>query len=94
MVNGLIFPTELNAAPDEIELIKTVRVDKPITGAIEYFVFKFRMHEPHWAAKDGWMVGVSGAVYRKKLSNNRFLWRNIQFIRKIRREGCRRIFEQ
>ncbi len=60
MVNWLIFPTELNAAPDEIELIKTVRVDKPKTGAIEYFVFKFRMHEPHWAAKDDWMVGVSG----------------------------------
>ena len=25
-----------------------------------YFVFKYRMHEPHWAAKDGWLAGVAG----------------------------------
>ncbi|MCI0624687.1 MAG: hypothetical protein L0387_24085 [Acidobacteria bacterium] len=26
----------------------------------DYFVFRFRMKAPHWAAKDGWAAGVAG----------------------------------
>ena len=27
---------------------------------VHYFVYRFRMHPPHWAAKDGWTAGVAG----------------------------------
>jgi hypothetical protein len=60
MVNWLIYPTELGAAPDEIELAERIREKDEGLGTVEYFVFKFRTFPPHWAAKDGWMAGVSG----------------------------------
>ena len=61
LVNWLIYPTELGTAPDRIELLKKVTVDtQSADGTLEYFIFKFRTLAPHWAAKDGWMVGVSG----------------------------------
>lgn len=61
MVNWLIYPTELATAPDQIELLKVIRMDtKSENGLIDYYIFKFRTNEPHWAAKDGWLVGVSG----------------------------------
>ena len=25
-----------------------------------FYLFRFRTHEPHWGAKDGWMSGLSG----------------------------------
>jgi hypothetical protein len=33
-------------------------------GIYDYFLFRFRTHPPHWAAKDGWMAGVSGPFRR------------------------------
>jgi hypothetical protein len=66
MVDWLMYPTELNAVPDEIELMKVVTVDTGLTdGIYDYYLFRFRTHEPHWAAKDGWMAGVSGPYLRK-----------------------------
>jgi hypothetical protein len=59
MVTWLIYPTELGRAPDEIQLMAVV----PRTysdGEAEFFVFRFRTFEPHWAAKDGWIAGVAG----------------------------------
>lgn len=55
MVRWLHFPTELDAWPDEIELAGRSEV-----GADRWYVWRFRVHEPHWAAEKGWMVGVSG----------------------------------
>ena len=64
MVNWLVYPTELGQVPDEIELMKVVTSGKP--GEEEdYYVFRFRMEEPHWAAKDGWMAGVAGGFARR-----------------------------
>ena len=61
MVNWLIFPTELGRAPDQIELMKVVEIDTQTEdGIIEFYVFRFRTLPPHWAAKDGWMAGISG----------------------------------
>lgn len=59
LANWLQFPTELDGCPDEIEHIKkiTIRVKDE---DIFYHVFKFRINEPHWAAKNGWMIGVVG----------------------------------
>jgi hypothetical protein len=66
MVNWLVYPTELNRVPDAIELMKVVTVDTGFPdGAYDYYLFRFRTEEPHWAAKSGWMAGVSGPYLRK-----------------------------
>jgi hypothetical protein len=65
MVSWLMFPTELGRPPDEIELMKVVPIDTGLRGGIyDYYLFRFRTHEPHWAAKDGWMAGVAGPFRR------------------------------
>ncbi len=57
MVRWLAYPTELDRTPHEIELMETF--DSP-DGAQRYYLFRFRTREPHWAAEDGWMAGLSG----------------------------------
>ncbi|MCE7042512.1 hypothetical protein [Dyadobacter sp. CY312] len=62
--NWLEFPTELDAHPDEIEHIKRVTLDfDGKNNLVHYEVFKYRMNEPHWAAEDGWMLGVVGPYF-------------------------------
>jgi hypothetical protein len=57
LIGWLNHPNELASPPDEIELMKKV----PAPGSDgHYFVFRYRVLEPHWAAKDGWMAGVAG----------------------------------
>ena len=64
LVNWLMFPTELNACPDEIEYIKRVTIDfDGKNNFIHYEVFKYRVNEPHWAAENGWMLGVVGPYF-------------------------------
>lgn len=61
LVFWLCHPNELTSPPDEIEVMATV--DSPSSTAeqpAQYFVFRYRVNEPHWAAKDGWMAGVAG----------------------------------
>lgn len=66
MVEWLTYPTELGQAPDDIKLLKVVSVDtKSADGWLDYYVFKFRTLEPHWAAKNGWVLGVSGPFIRR-----------------------------
>jgi len=63
LASWLLFPTELGAVPSQIELIKKVDHLKNDT-TFTYYVYKFRIDEPHWAAKDGWMIGVVGPYFR------------------------------
>lgn len=64
LANWLEFPTELDACPDEIEHIKRVSFDfDGQNNFVHYEVFKYRVNEPHWAAKDGWMLGVVGPYF-------------------------------
>ena len=64
LANWLEFPTELNACPDEMEHVKRVTFDfDGRNNLVHYEVFKYRIDEPHWAAKDGWMLGVVGPFY-------------------------------
>ena len=64
LANWLEFPTELNACPDEMEHIKRVSIDYDgQNNFVHYEVFKYRMNEPHWAAKDGWILGVVGPYF-------------------------------
>lgn len=55
----LAHPNELRNAPDEMELAQVVTLPAEDT-TVEYYLFRFRTRPPHWAAKKGWMVGVSG----------------------------------
>jgi hypothetical protein len=59
MVNWLVYPTELGRAPSEIELVRTVK-SKLRGQDVLHYVFKFRTEPPHFAAEDGWMLGVAG----------------------------------
>jgi hypothetical protein len=64
LANWLEFPTELDACPDEMEHIKRVTFDfDGQNNNVHYEVFKYRVNEPHWAAKDGWIVGVVGPFF-------------------------------
>ena len=61
LVFWLLHPNELGCQPDEIELMEQVPADDG-GGLMQqyYFVFRYRTHPPHWAAKDGWLAGVVG----------------------------------
>jgi len=64
LANWLEFPTELNACPDEIEHIKRVTFDYDgQNNFVHYEVFKYKVNEPHWAAKHGWILGVVGPYF-------------------------------
>jgi hypothetical protein len=64
LANWLEFPTELDACPDEMEHIKRVSIDFDGNKNMVYYeVFKYRTNEPHWAAKNGWMLGVVGPFF-------------------------------
>ena len=64
LANWLEFPTELDACPDEIEHLKRVTFDfDNQNNFVHYEVFKYKVNEPHWAAKDGWNLGVVGPYF-------------------------------
>lgn len=64
LANWLLFPTELDACPDVIEHIKRVSFDfDGQNNLVHYEVFKYRISEPHWAAKNGWILGVVGPYF-------------------------------
>lgn len=64
LANWLEFPTELDTCPDEIQYIKRVSIDfDGQKNLMHYEVFKYRVYEPHWAAKEGWMLGVVGPYF-------------------------------
>jgi hypothetical protein len=64
LANWLEFPTELDACPDEVEHLKRVTFDfDGENNFVHYEVFKYRVNEPHWAAKDGWILGVVGPYF-------------------------------
>ncbi len=57
----LMHPNELQEAPAAIELVETIK--KPIDGReAELHVYRYRMPEGHWAAQNGWMLGVAGPM--------------------------------
>jgi len=63
LVDWLTFPTELNSVPDEIKFLKKAKAEGQ--AGQEMYFFRFRIDEPHWAAKDGWMIGWSGPFSRE-----------------------------
>lgn len=64
LANWLEFPTELDACPDEIEHLKRVTFDfDNQNNLVHYEVFQYRVNEPHWAAKEGWCLGIVGPFF-------------------------------
>ena len=65
MVRWLIYPTELDRAPNDIELMKVVSQETGgPDGIVDIYLFRFRTTGTHWVAKDGWMVGIAGGYRR------------------------------
>ncbi len=62
LVNWLEFPTELDKAPDDIKHIKRVTIQFD-GNDVFYHVFKYMTNPPHWAAENGWMLGVVGPYF-------------------------------
>ena len=61
IVVWLAHPNELQKAPDEIELVGRRFVDVGgEVGKACYFLFRFRVRAPHFAAGRGWMAGACG----------------------------------
>jgi hypothetical protein len=65
MVNWLLYPTELDSAPDEIELLTTVELPEG-DDVSDLYVFRYRKHPPHSAAEQGWMIGIAGPYLRSE----------------------------
>lgn len=63
LVDWLMFPTELGACPDEIEYIKRLSINIEENHFVHYEVFRYCINEPHWASKNGWMLGVVGPYF-------------------------------
>jgi hypothetical protein len=66
LVAWLLHPNELDAVPDEIQMVyEDERADDDNASAPKYrfFVFKFRTHPPHWAASKGWLAGIAGPYW-------------------------------
>jgi len=63
LTNWLLYPTELDTIPSKIELVKQVDIVEHDTTFI-YYVLRFKTEKPHWAAKDGWMMGVVGPYFK------------------------------
>lgn len=61
LVRWLRHPNELGCVPDEIERMALVEQESSPGGPmVDYYLFRFRMHPPHWAAEKGWLAGVAG----------------------------------
>ena len=57
----MMHPNELQDAPEVIEFIETIK--RPVDGReADFHVYRYRMPDGHWAAKDGWTLGVSGPM--------------------------------
>ncbi|MCF6308243.1 MAG: hypothetical protein L3J09_09825 [Flavobacteriaceae bacterium] len=62
LVNWLEFPTELDKTPDDIKHIEKVKIEFDGNNVF-YHVFKYMTNKPHWAAENGWMLGVVGPYF-------------------------------
>lgn len=59
----MMHPNELQDAPETVELAETVK--RPIDGQeTEFHVYRYKMPAGHWAAKDGWILGLAGPMKR------------------------------
>lgn len=60
LARWLVYPTELDTPPSEMELAARGWVGDPSGGEVLYLAFRFRAPPGHWAEGYGWMFGISG----------------------------------
>jgi hypothetical protein len=61
IVSWLAHPNELRKAPDAIEMLGKHFVESETAeGRFAYFLYRFRVEPPHFAADKGWIAGVCG----------------------------------
>jgi hypothetical protein len=57
----MMHPNELQDAPETIECVETIK--RTVDGReADFHVYRYRMPASHWAAKDGWILGVAGPM--------------------------------
>ncbi len=63
LVFWMMHPNELQDAPETIKLAEKVtrKLDGEMAG---FYVFRYQMTDGHWAAKDGWLLGLSGPFFK------------------------------
>lgn len=62
LARWMMHPNELQDAPAELDLVETIR--RSVQGKpADFHVFRYRMTEGHWAAKDGWLLGFAGPFF-------------------------------
>jgi len=60
----LMHPNELQDSPEKIEHIQ--EVTRSLGGAdAQFHVFRYRMVQGHWAAGDGWLLGLAGPMEKQ-----------------------------
>ena len=59
----MMHPNEHQDAPETIEFVETVT--RSVDGKeADFHVYRYRMPAGHWAAKDGWLLGLAGPMDR------------------------------
>ncbi|MBN2271215.1 MAG: hypothetical protein JXN61_11415 [Sedimentisphaerales bacterium] len=67
LVAWLLHPNELNAIPDNIELVEVIeREDEESSEKCRFYLFRFRTLKPHWMANRGWVAGIAGPYWDGK----------------------------
>jgi hypothetical protein len=57
----MMHPNELEEPPEVIELVETIA--RPIDGTnCDFNVYRYKMPAGHWAAKNGWILGIAGPI--------------------------------
>lgn len=57
----MMHPNELQDAPEKIEFVETVQ--RTVDGRIaDFHVYRYKMPDGHWAAKNGWLLGLAGPM--------------------------------
>jgi len=55
----LMHPNELHDSPNKIEVIE--KIERIVDDKkCDFYVLRYKMKSGHWAAKDGWLLGLSG----------------------------------
>lgn len=57
----MMHPHELQDAPDKIEYIETFKRHVNDHDS-DFHVYRYKMPPGHWAAKDGWILGLTGPM--------------------------------
>ena len=57
----MMHPNELQDAPEAIEFVETVK--RTVDGyEVDFHVYRYKMPEGHWEAKEGWILGLAGPM--------------------------------